>query len=218
MRARLSKALLRGFHARVRPRNGLEESVRLTWFLVCAVAAGSLVSGCGDSNSGAGGEAGAGASGGDGGSGGVSSTPIEITEDSFDCILDGTQVRKFYVKNLIGDLEASLAVARGEADLPYPPGTLLQLVPQEAMVKREAGFAAETNDWEFFFLEISEEGTTIAQRGAAEAENVFGANCFACHSAAAANDLVCETGNGCDPLPIGDDVFESLQQGDLRCN
>ncbi len=166
-----------------------------------AAFCGALLAGCGE---------------GDGGNG-PQNTPIEVTEASFDCILEGTKVRKFYVKNLIGDLEASLAVATGEADPPYPPGTLLQLVPQEAMVKREAGFSQDTRDWEFFFLEVSSAGTTIAQRGKEDAENVFGGNCFACHSAAIDNDFVCETGNGCAPLPLDDGVIEALQTGDARC-
>ncbi|MEM7434366.1 MAG: hypothetical protein AAF436_04370 [Myxococcota bacterium] len=186
-----------------------EERVKRTW-LMSAVLCLVVVAGCGDSN-------------GDveppgvGGSGGASNTPIEVTADSFDCILDGERVRKFFIKNLTGDVAASVAVANGEADLPYPPGTLLQLVPQEAMVKREEGFSSETQDWEFFFLEVDAEGTTIATRGAAEAENSFGLNCFECHSAAPDNDFVCETGNGCDPLTLSDMLIEAAQQGDPRC-
>ncbi|MDH3200433.1 MAG: hypothetical protein OEM15_06015 [Myxococcales bacterium] len=172
--------------------------MRILWFIALCSA---LVFGCGEST---GGDA-------------AQSTPIEVSEASFDCILEGTKVRKFYVKNLIGDLEGSLAVANGGADLPYPPGTLLQLVPQEAMVKREAGFSPVTGDWEFFFLEISSNGTTIAQRGKDEAENAFGGNCFACHALAADNDFVCETDNGCDPLSVNDVVIEALQNGDARC-
>ncbi|MGB5811373.1 MAG: hypothetical protein WBG86_12625, partial [Polyangiales bacterium] len=101
---------------------------------------------------------------------------------------------------------------------PYPPGTLIQLVPQEAMVKREEGFSPETRDWEFFFLELSADGTTIAERGKDEAENAFGGNCFSCHSGAPDNDFVCETGNGCDPLTLDDQIIESLQLGDVRCD
>lgn len=172
----------------------------------------TLFAGCGDTSSGAGGTVGT------GGAGGAQSTPIEVTEASFDCILDGTKVRNFYVKNLIGDLEGSLAVANGDIDTPYPPGTLLQLVPQEAMVKREAGFSAETRDWEFFFLEISAAGATIAERGAEDAVNAFGGNCASCHSLAVGNDFVCETGNGCDPLTIDSDFIEMLRLGDPRCD
>lgn len=171
-----------------------------------------LLASCGSGGDGATGTGGSTGTGGDRGS-----TPIEVTEASFDCILDGVKVRSFYVKNLIGDLEGSLAVANGDAALPYPPGTLLQLVPLEAMVKREAGFSPETADWEFFFLQTSDEGTTIVQRGKDEAENAFGGNCFACHSLAAANDFVCETDNGCDPLTIDRGVIEALQVGDPRC-
>ncbi len=162
-----------------------------------------------------GGATGAGGSTGTGGD--LGSTPIEVTEASFDCILDGTKVRSFYVKNLIGDLDGSLAVATGDVAPPYPPGTLLQLVPLEAMVKREVGFSPETADWEFFFLQNTGEGTTIVERGKDEAENAFGGNCFACHALAADNDFVCETDNGCDPLPIDRDVIEALQVGDPRC-
>ena len=48
--------------------------------------------------------------------------------------------------------------------------------------------------------------------------NAFGGNCYECHSKAEAQwDLVCEDTHGCDPLPIGDDVIENLQNADTRC-
>ncbi len=185
--------------ARERGGSGLQEGndMKVIWFiLICA----ALVFGCGET------------------SGGDQSVVVEVTEASFDCILEGTKVRKFFVWNLIDDLEGSLAVANGDVELPYPPGTLLQLVPQEAMVKREAGYSPQTRDWEFFFLDISPDGTTIAERGRDEVENVFGGNCFACHALAADNDFICETDHGCDPLTIGDTLIESLQMGDPRCD
>lgn len=189
--------------------------MRILWTVLLGAALGL---GCGETSSGAaGGTGGSAGSDGSGGAGGARSIPIEVTEASFECILEGTKVRKFYVRNLLGDLEESVAVATGSADLPYPPGTVLQLVPQEAMVKREAGFSPETLDWEFFFLDVSPEGTTIAERGKDETENAFGLNCFACHSLARENDLICESDNGCDPLQIGDEVIQTLQTGDPRC-
>lgn len=190
--------------------------MKIIWVVpICA----ALVFGCGETSGGEGGTGGAGGTGGgDGGSGGAQSVAIEVTEASFGCILEGNKVRKFFVWNLIDDLEGSLAVANGDVELPYPPGTLLQLVPQEAMVKREAGYSPETRDWEFFFLDISPDGTTIAERGRDEVENVFGGNCFDCHALAVDNDLVCETDHGCDPLTIGDTLIESLQTGDPRCD
>ena len=185
--------------------------MKIVW---CVSFCAALVLGCGETSAAGGGTGGRG----DGGSGGVRGTPIEVTEDSFGCILDGTKVRKFYVQSLADNLEGSLAVANGEAALPYPPGTLVQLIPFEAMVKRETGFSPETRDWEFFFLEASADGTTIVERGKDEAENSFGGNCFACHSLAPDNDFICETGNGCDPITISDEVIESLQVGDPRCD
>ena len=151
------------------------------------------------------------------GDGGVGdSEPVEVTEASFDCILDGTKVRRFYVENVLDDLAASVAVAEGEAPLPYPRGTLLQLVPFEAMVKREVGFSEETNDWEFFFLRATDEGTAITTRGK-DATNFLGDSCADCHSAAANNDFVCETDNGCFSLPTSAEMIIAIQEADPRC-
>jgi hypothetical protein len=48
-------------------------------------------------------------------------------------------------------------------DKQYPVGTILQLVPFEAMVKHPREKFPNSNGWEFFALEISEAGTQ-AQR------------------------------------------------------
>ena len=61
-----------------------------------------------------------------------------------------THVRQFYVENLLGNLDATLAVANSATGGTYPPGSVIQLVPGEAMVKRDKGFNAVTRDWEFF--------------------------------------------------------------------
>ncbi|MCA9527440.1 MAG: hypothetical protein KC549_14215, partial [Myxococcales bacterium] len=101
----------------------------------------------------------------------------------------------------------------------YPPGTVIQLVPQEAMVKRAPGWNAETRDWEFFFLDIAADGgVSIRTRGAAETVNAFGGNCLGCHSKAEPQwDLICEQDHGCDPLPLTAQLIEQLQQADARC-
>lgn len=143
--------------------------------------------------------------------------PVEISDASFDCITAMEPVRGFYVSNLLGDIEATLAAADDPEATPFPPGSVVQLVPQEAMVKREPGFSAATGDWEFFFLSVREDGTTIDARGTTDVENVFGGNCFACHAPAAHRDFICERGHGCDDLPIGPDAFVGLQQSDPRC-
>ena len=66
---------------------------------------------------------------------------------------DMTKVRGFYVDNRLGHLQADPRGGRTpRRAATYPVGTILQLVPQEAMVKRRKGFDPATKDWEFFFL------------------------------------------------------------------
>src|SRR4051812_26310008 len=48
---------------------------------------------------------------------------------------DMTPVRGFFISNPAGHLQQSLAVARSTSGGEYPVGTIIQLVPQEAMVK-----------------------------------------------------------------------------------
>ncbi len=128
-----------------------------------------------------------------------------------------TKVRGFYIDNRLGHLDEALAVANSSKGGVYPVGTIVQLVPQEAMVKREKGFSPQTKDWEFFFLSVSADGTVIDKRGTTDVANRFGGNCASCHQAATARfDGVCEKDHGCAPLPIGDDVFHSIQEADPR--
>ena len=128
-----------------------------------------------------------------------------------------TKVRGFYVDNRLGHLDQALAVANSPKGGRYPVGTIIQLVPQEAMVKRQKGFSPGTRDWEFFFLTVSASGTTIEKRGTADVVNRFGGNCASCHQGAAARfDGVCEENHGCAPLPVGPDVFHAIQESDPR--
>ena len=128
-----------------------------------------------------------------------------------------TPVGDHFVTNVRGHLDEALAVARSPQGGRYPVGTIIQLVPQEAMVKRAAGFSPATNDWEFFSLDISSTGTKILSRGGAEVLNRFGGSCSGCHGAAQpAFDFVCGQDHGCAPLPIGPDVIKALQAADPR--
>lgn len=137
--------------------------------------------------------------------------------DDFRNVHTMTKVRNFYVDNRLGHLDEALAVANSPRGGTYPVGTIIQLIPQEAMVKREKGFSPSTRDWEFFFLSVNGAGTTIEKRGTADVVNRFGGNCASCHQAAAARfDGVCEETHGCAPLPIGPDVFHAIQESDPR--
>jgi hypothetical protein len=143
---------------------------------------------------------------------------LDMKAEDFGCILEWDKVRRFRVTNKLGFLAETLAVANAGKGA-FPPGTIVQLVPDEAMVKRRRGWNAATNDWEFFALSTNADGTTtIRARGAEETKNAFGGNCFDCHSKAAPEyDLLCETGHGCDPIPLSPSVIESIQSSDGRC-
>jgi hypothetical protein len=152
----------------------------------------------------------------------ASATPavakIEITDASFSCIRDLKAVRGFYVGNLLGDINGTLAAANSANGAVYPVGSVVQLVPGEAMVKHGKGFNAATNDWEFFELDVQPAATKIKVRGFTEAVNQFGGNCLACHAKADAKwDMICEQGHGCDPIPVTPVMAKAIQNTDPRC-
>jgi hypothetical protein len=150
----------------------------------------------------------------------ATSPPEDFVAEATDFVnlKDMTAVRGFFIANHEGHLDETLAVANDPAGGRYPVGTIVQLIPQEAMVKRRAGFDPASNDWEFFELDTSATGTVIHKRGGSEVVNRFGGNsCSGCHKMAEARfDFVCETTHGCDPLPIPDSVFLDLQAKDAR--
>ena len=143
---------------------------------------------------------------------------MKVEADSFRCIREMTPVRHFYVDNLLGNLEGTLAAANAPKGAIYPPGSVVQLVPGEVMVKREAGFSPATGDWEFFELDVSDKGSSVRARGFAEVNNRFGGNCFACHAPARQPwDFVCEEGHGCEAIPVTRQMIGALQRSDPRC-
>jgi len=144
-------------------------------------------------------------------------TKVKVDDASFKCITDMTLVRHFYVDNLLGNVAQTVAVAQaGTGD--YPVGSVLQLMPNEVMIKHEKGFNPVTRDWEFFFIDVSPEGSKIYKRGFAEVNNRLGLNCFTCHVKARPEfDFVCEQDHGCDPIPVTRAMFGALQRADPRC-
>ncbi len=143
---------------------------------------------------------------------------LNMQAEDFVCLAEWEQVRRFRITNLLGDLEQTLAVANSDKGGEYPVGTVIQLIPNEAMVKRGSTFAPETNNWEYFSLSTSTEGTEILERGASGVTNAFGGDCLGCHSAADAEwDFVCENGHGCAELPFTPEAIEGIQDADPRC-
>lgn len=143
---------------------------------------------------------------------------VKVTSNSFGCIRDMTPVRGFYVDNLLGDLADTLAAANKPLGGPWPPGSVVQRIPNEAMVKHGKGFNPATDDWEFFMLDVRKNSTRIAERGFTDVINPFGGNCLTCHSEAAPKwDMICEQGHGCPPNPITHVMAVAIQNTDPRC-
>ena len=148
----------------------------------------------------------------------VEVTQLAIDAGSFNCLEELTKIRHFYVDNLLGDLEATIAVAESIEGGIYPPGSVVQLVPTEVMVKHPKGFNAATRDWEFFELDVSAEGSSIRNRGFVDVVNKFGGNCFGCHIKAEPQyDLICEQDHGCDAIPVTREMIADIQATDPRC-
>ncbi len=143
---------------------------------------------------------------------------FDAVADDFVCILDWPQVRNYRIHNFLGHQDAAIAIAESADGGEFPVGTVIQLVPSEAMIKRGAGVSPESGDWEFFELKPSESGTEIGVRGFAEVVNKFGGNCLDCHTKAEPQwDFICEKEHGCDPLPFSDEQIAQIQMDDPRC-
>ena len=144
---------------------------------------------------------------------------ILVTEDTFLCLKKMHPVRGFFVGNLLDRLDDTVAAAMQPEGAPYPPGSIVQLIPAEVMIKHHKGWSAKTNDWEFFELDVSEEGSKIKVRGTTRVKNKFGGICFECHQKAKPQwDFICEEGHGCDSLPIPNFLIRMIQRNDPRCN
>lgn len=144
---------------------------------------------------------------------------LAIDASDFKCLQEMTAVRHFFVDNVLGDLDATVAIAKSTDGGTYPPGSVVQLVPTEVMVKHPPGVSPATRDWEFFELEVTAEGTRINTRGFSDVVNRFGGNCLDCHSQAEPRyDLICELDHGCDPIPVTRERVRAIQAADPRCS
>jgi hypothetical protein len=151
--------------------------------------------------------------------GGDAGPDLDMQAGDFECILSWSKVGDYRITNKLGDLSGALAIANAPDGGVFPVGTIVQLIPDEAMVKRYAGFNAASDDWEFFNLTTSASGTVINQRGGgASVTNFAGSSCLNCHGGAAPQwNMVCGTTHGCAPLPINEATIQSIQNGDPRC-
>ena len=144
---------------------------------------------------------------------------VAISDQTFDCIVNWPKIRNTRIKNPDPqNLEKAMRIFQDSvADVEYPSGTILQLVPFEAMVKRSTTAFPKTHGWEFFSLDVSSSGTKIRDRGDNVVNVAQGVTCFSCHSAANKYDFVCEKGHGCAPIPFDDQQIAKVQETDPRC-
>ncbi|TMA51044.1 MAG: hypothetical protein E6J71_07375 [Deltaproteobacteria bacterium] len=142
-------------------------------------------------------------------------------ESDFRCLRDGSRVEGhtflLFNKNHHRLRKAIHLAEKGQPGKHYPVGTIVQLFPFEAMVKRGGHFNPDGDGWEFFRLIVSASGTQIAARGGPEVANVIG-SCQNCHSNVAPTyDLICEFVIGSSGLGLTDEQVRAAQNADLRC-
>ena len=126
-------------------------------------------------------------------------------------VVDGTRIW-----NPLGRQGEAVARARQKDLGGYPVGTVIQLFPEEAMVKRGVGFSVESHDWEYLVLSVAGGESVITSRGTTEVRNAAG-SCLSCHGASSAFDSVCFTNTSCAPLPFFVDTAVDPGSEDPRC-
>src|ERR1700727_2834082 len=149
----------------------------------------------------------------------LSADDLVITEKSFGCVLNLPKVRNTRIQNPDPEkLKEAIRIFRDSVpDKEYPKGTILQLIPTEAMVKHDRASFPNSNGWEFFALKVSADGTTIQDRGDKVLNTSLKKPCLECHVPAAKFDFVCEKGHGCAPIPFTDQQIAAAQSADPRC-
>jgi hypothetical protein len=149
----------------------------------------------------------------------LSADDLAITEKSFGCLLDLPKVRNTRIQNPDPEkLREAIRIFKDSvSDQEYPTGTVLQLIPTEAMVKHDRAVFPNSNGWEFFALKVSADGTTIQDRGDKVLNTSLNKPCLDCHSPAVKFDFVCEKRHGCAPIPVTDQQIAAIQSADPRC-
>ena len=153
---------------------------------------------------------------------GLSHAEFRAKARDFKCLTRGAKVegKHFFILNRHRRrLHEAVEMSRnGDLGKGYPEGTILQLLPGEAMAKRGGHYNPEGDGWEWFKLTFTPGGRAkIAARGEAEVANFLG-SCQGCHARVApTHDLVCEFVIGANGLGLTDAQIAQLQASDPRC-
>jgi hypothetical protein len=144
-------------------------------------------------------------------------TGVAVTEKMFGCMHEGTKIRKTYIRHAdSAKLKEAVRIYEKKVEgAEYPVGTIIQMVPNEAMVKHAKAAFPNSNGWEFLAFQVSAEGTKISGRGDT-ASNPLG-TCLSCHKGAVKFDFVCDKGQGCPAIPVTDEQIIAMQGKDPRC-
>jgi hypothetical protein len=137
----------------------------------------------------------------------------DIPAEVLACITGGTKAGHSYIQHPDPAKLAQAVKAYESHSADYPEGTIIRMIPGEAMVKRARGTFTQSNGWEYFALGVTAQGTTVRARGY-EASNGLG-TCQSCHSNAK-SDFVCASG-GCAAVPLTDERIAQIQMADARC-
>lgn len=144
-------------------------------------------------------------------------TAQDVPAELSACITGGTKVRHTYLHHTDpAKLKEAVRLFETKAsDAEYPEGTIIRMIPQEAMIKRSKASFPHTNGWEYFALGVTPQGTTIRAQGDT-ASNRLG-TCQSCHSGAAKSDYLCGAGAGCPSVPLTEEQIAQMQTNDPRC-
>lgn len=66
---------------------------------------------------------------------------LDVTEALFKCLTEmaRSSTGAFFVDNMLGKIEATVAIANSETGGEYPAGSLVSLIPTEVIIKHQEG-------------------------------------------------------------------------------
>lgn len=147
---------------------------------------------------------------------GTCGADFEAQEGDFTCAMSWPEAGGVRVRAMCGGQDRAEALLNNPAPgQVFPVGTMLMLMPGEAMVKRGPGFDSANGDWEYFVLGGNAAGTRIKERGAGISNGA--GSCRECHAGGRSFDFVCQSSNGCEKLALPHGAIRALQYVDARC-
>ena len=128
-----------------------------------------------------------------------------------------TLVGNHFVGNLLGHLDAALAVAQFTRRRRLPGGHDHPARSAGSDGQAPGGMERGQPRLGVLLARHVRDGNQDPDPRRDPVLNRFGLDCLSCHAQADAQwDFVCEKDHGCDPIPLTDQLIVALQQGDPR--